>query len=288
MVSETDTDWQENVHADRWGELVSAPTHLPFEVSGDLMPWLTQVQVSKGMKVWYDYMASLNTIVYIDEDKSEYRLIDYDSLYVATCPRCEEDLQCGIQKSTDGKEWIIPLNGFHIFERVYHEPKSKFDIHIRRRVNNKMGIAKYVATNNAMYENGEESDHVVLEPGDKVQFGTVPCVMIEDEAHCKFDGGRMYRRAQARNIDLVYRGEELILPKGRILIERIKDEVIRPSGIILLKEKVKIHRGTVVLSAIDGVEVGQTVTYPIKGGVPLEYKGTEHRVLREGQVLYIE
>lgn len=289
VISEMDTDWAENVHVDRWGELISAPTHLPFEIGGDLMPWQTRVQVSKGMKVWYDYMASLNTVVYVDEDKSEYRLIDYDCLYVATVPRCEEEDFWFSQKSTDGKEWIIPLNGFHIFERIFHEPKSKFDIHITRKVNNKEAIVRYVAVNNKAYETDSEEDHIELEPGDRVTFGTVPAVMLEDEAHCKFDGARMYRRAQARNIDLVWRGDDLILPKGRILIKRIPDEMVRPSGVILLREKVKNHRGTVVLSSIEGVEVGQTVIYPIKGGVPMDYKGEDgHRILRDVQILYIE
>lgn len=254
------------------------------------MPWLTRVQVAKGMKIWYDYMASLNTIVYVDEDESEYRLIDYDSLYVATVPRCEEEDFWFSQKSTDGKEWIIPLNGFHIFERVYHEPKSKFDIHITKRVNNREAIVKYVAVNNRAYETGEEEDHVELEPGDRVVFGVVPCVMLEDEMHCHFDSGRMYRRAQARNIDLVWRGDELVLPKGRILIKKIKDERVLPSGIILLRDNVKNHRGEVVISSIEGVNVGQEVTYPLKGGVPLEYKDKEgeHRILRSNQVLYVD
>ena len=162
-------------------------------------------------------------IVYIDEDKSEYRLIDYDSLYVATVPRNPDLDGCGFQKSIDGKEWIIPLNGFHLFDRVYHKPKSKFDIHITKRVNNKEAVVKYVAVNNKAYETGAEEDHVQLEPGDRVVFSVAPCVMLEDEAHCHFDSGRMYRRAQARNVDLVYRGDELILPKGRILIKKLKD-----------------------------------------------------------------
>ncbi len=289
MISESETDWSPEVHVDRWGELISSPTHLPFKISGDLMPWLTRVQASKGMKIWYDYLSSLNTIVYIDEEDSEYRLIDYDCLYVATAPRDFYHYDWILQKSTDGKEWIFPLNGFHIFDRIYHEPKSKFDIHLNRKVNNREATVKYVAVNNEAYETGEETDHVVLEPGDRVIFGTVPPVMLEDELHCHFDGGRMYRRAQARNIDLVYRGDKLILPKGRILIKKIRDEEKLDSGIILLKPNVKNHRGTVVLSSIEGVSEGQTVTYPIKGGVPLEYKEEgEHRILREGQVLFIK
>lgn len=289
MISETETDWNEGAHVDRWGELISAPTHLPFEIGADLMPWLTKVQVAKGMKVWYDYMASLNTIVYIDEDESEYRLIDYDCLYVATCPRGSETKKCGIQKSTDGREYIIPLNGFHIFERIYHEPKSKFDIHITKKVNNREAIVKYVATNNEAYETGAEEDHVRLEPGDRVVFCVIPSVMLESEEHCHFDGGRMYRRAQARNIDLVWRDGKLILPKGRILIKKLRDEIELESGVILLKPNVRNHMGVVVVSSIEGVEVGQTVTYPLKGGVPLEYpEEGEHRILREGQTLYID
>ena len=284
-----DQDYSPDVHADRWGELISAPTHLPFGIGRDLMPWLTHIQISKGMKIWYDFLASLNTIVYIDEDESEYRLINYDDLYVATCPRSVDEPDCGLQKSSNGKEFVVPLNGFSLFSRIYHEPKSKFDIHITRKVNNKEATVVYVAVNNEAYETGAEHDHIQLEPGDRVAFGTVPAVMLESEMHCKFDGGRMYRRAQARNIDLVWRGDELILPKGRILIKKLKDEDVLESGIILLKPNVRNHRGVVVLSSIEGVKAGQIVTYPIKGGVPLEYgEEGEHRILREAQVLYVE
>ena len=167
-ISEMDADWNVSAHRNRTGVVMAVPKDpLPFKVGGDLSPRKTTVQISVGMTVWFDFM---DTETYEDEDGVEYKLVEYSSIYVATVPRCEEEDFWFSQKSTDGKEWIIPLNGFHIFDRVFHEPKSKFDIHITRRVNNKEAIFKYVAVNNAAYETGEEEDHVTLEPGDRVQF----------------------------------------------------------------------------------------------------------------------
>jgi co-chaperonin GroES (HSP10) len=241
------------------------------------------------MLVWYDFLASANCQEFVDEEGSEYKLIDYENLYVATIPYCKSYFgKYPLQLSTDKKEYVLPLNGFHIFERVYGEKINKFDIHSEKRVEKRLGIVKYVATNNWAYENGTEHDHVVLKQGDKVRFSTVPEVMLEDDAHCHFDGGRMYRRAQARNIDLVWRGDELILPKGKILISQIPDEEITPGGIILLKSQVKNHTGEVIISSSEQVEVGQEIYYIKGSGEKIEHEGKEVRVLNEGQILYVK
>lgn len=287
-ISEMETDWSPATHRNRTGTVMAVPKDpLPFKVGGDLSPWKTTVQISVGMTVWFDFM---NMDTYEDDEGAEYKLVNYCDIYVATAPVDHAHGVRSIQKSVDGKEWVIPLNGYSLFERVYKKRRGRFDIFESEKVDRSKGIVKYVAKRNEAYESGVEDDHVDLQVGDNVQFSVVPEVMLEDPAHLRFDSGRMYRRAQARNIDLVWRGDELVLPKGRILIKKIKDERVLPSGIILLRDNVKNHRGEVVISSIEGVNVGQEVTYPLKGGVPLEYKEEpgEHRILRSNQVLYVD
>ena len=282
-----DTDYAPAAHADRLGEVIAVPKGmLPFSIKGDIMPWETVVEISPGMIVWYDYLANLNADGFIDEEGYEYKVIDYDNLYVATVPRDEEGDPEGLQVGETGMEYIIPLNGFHLFERVLHEKKHRFDI-TENKVDPRYGIVKYVARNNTAYENGTSVDHFDLQVGDKVMFGNVPEVMLEDDLHCHFDGGRMYRRSQSRNIELVWRGDKLILPKGSILIKRKPDEEISKGGIILLKANVKNHTGEVVLSSNDQVPIGSEILY-IKGtGWEIDYQGEKHRVLTNNQILYV-
>lgn len=274
-----DTDWNPNVHAQRWGEIVKVPhSPLPFEVNvpgqppADKMPWATDMDAVIGDIVFYDYLQSLNTQVYTDEEGSEYRLIDYENLYVSVSP--------------DKK--ITPLNGYHLFELVYHKKINSFDHFSEKKINNKLGIVKYLAKNNKRYDNADEEDHVELQVGDKVQFGSVPAVMLEDKAHCVFDGGRMYRRSQARNIDLVWRGEELIPPSGRCLLKRIWDEKRTPAGIWLPRPNVKTHTGEIVVSSVDEIPVKSRVKYVMNAGRLLDYKGEQHRVVSDKHILYIE
>ena len=286
-IADTETDWQRAVHSDRTGVVVKVPRgRLPFKRGGDLMPWKCNMELGCGMTVIYDFLEGENSLRYVDEEGAEYRLIPYDSIYLATFPVSVEP-SLAFQKTDDGQNYVIPLNGFHIFEIVYHEAKSKFDIHSETKINQRMGIVKYLAKNNLDYENGEE-DHVQLQVGDKVRFNNVPMVTLEDEAHCHFDGGKMYRRAQARNVDLVWRGDQLILPDGRLLVDRIPDEDKTPGGVILVRHNVKNHRGKVVLSSLPEAKRGRVVKYVSGAGVEMEYREKKVRLMKESEVLYVE
>lgn len=283
-----DTDWQQAAHATRTGIVVKAPKDpLPFKVKSDNMPWRTKVQISEGMTALFDFLEGENCLSYYDEDGYEYKLIDYSNLYVATMPRINGEEIDGLQRSSDGTEWVIPLNGFTLFERVYKEKTSKLDVS-DPKVDRRRGIVRYVAENNLEYESGQESDHIRLKPGDEVVFNSVPEVMLESEEHCHFDGGRMYRRAQARNVDLAWRDGELILPDGRCLVRKFEDEDITPSGIILPKPNVKNHTSEVIISTVQEVSAGKTIKYIKGSGFPIEYKGEKLRLLREEQILYVE
>ena len=275
----TDTDWNENVHVDRWGEVVQIPRDpLPFKrlVQGqppaDKMPWVTSVQIKKGDLVWYDYLNSLNCVTYIDEEKSEYKLIDYENCYVAT----------------DKDANIIPLNGFHLFERIYKEQTGNFDIFEEYKIDRSRGIVKYVAENNEAYELSSDEDPFDLQVGDEVKFGPVPEVMLEDEAHCHFDGGKMYRRAQARNISLVYRDGELILPRRWAMLKQIPNEEVTESGIILPKDEIKNQRGDILLSAIPEVKEGEKVVYIKGAGILYNHEGVQTRIVQDNHILYVE
>lgn len=278
----TDTDWQPAAHSDRTGTILAVPRGpLPFtqKIGVDLMPWETSVEIAPGMKVWFDFLASENVITYIDENGIYHKLLNYDDLYVAVY-----------------KNRIIPLNGFHLFERVYHEKLSDFDHLSGGKINTREGIVKYVAQNNRRYATVGEVDHVVLQVGDRVRFSPVPPVYLEDEAHCSFDGGTMYRRAQARNVDMVWRDGNLILPEGRLLLEQIpeRDHYDLRSHLILpvaYKDKrtdIKTHRGTVLVSSIPEAEVGSEVLYIRGAGSLIDYQDKQARVLKSSEVLYVE
>jgi co-chaperonin GroES (HSP10) len=282
ILKVADTEWNEASHADRWGVVVQCPPSIQFNNG---MPWKTTKQVSVGMKVWYDYLASLNCITYIDEEGVEYKLISYEDLYVASVKA--QPIVVDLQTSEDETEFIIPLNGFHLFETVSHERQGRFDIS-PQRIDTKYGIVKYVAENNEEYETSSEVDHVELRVGDRVRFGSVPPVMLEDEAHCNFDGGRMYRRSQARNVEMVWRDGELILPQGRVMIKQLPNESITPAGIILPKPNAKNHRGNVVLSSNDEVPVGSEITYIKGAGRTIVHNGDGHRILKESEMLYVK
>lgn len=279
----TDTDWQPAVHSDRTGTVIAVPKDpLPFnQIKGqDIMPWKTKVEISPGMKVWFDYLASENCVTYIDETETHYKLINYDDLYVAT-----------INNKSGSR--IVPLNGFHLFEIVYKEKTSEFDTS-DPKINTREGIVKYVAKNNELYTTEGEEDLVNLQTGDRVRFGPVPAVYLEDEAHCTFDGGTMYRRAQARNIDLVWRGDELILPRGKLLIKQIPEKdhyrgnLILPPKYVNKRSDIKNHRGEVLVSSVHEAPPGAVVKYIIGAGALIDYKGDKCRVLKSAEILYVE
>jgi len=286
-IASTDTDWQKAVHSDRTGTVIKVPKDpLPFKVGGDLMPWQTTVEISEGWRVWFDFMASENADTYIDEQEVEYKLIDYDDIFAGVTERFDGE-EFDEQVSTDGKEYVRPLNGFHLFEMVEAERMGKFDISPSRE-DHRYGIVKYVAKNNMAYENGFTEDHLKLKVGDKVRFGQVPCVMLEEETYCTFDGGRMYRRAQVRNVEMLWRDGKLILPKGRVLIDQIPNEEKTPSGIILLKANVKNDIGKVIISSNHQIPTGSLIKYIRGAGRLIDHEGKECRMLTSDHVLYVE
>ena len=252
------------------------------------MPWKTTVEIKVGMKVWFDFM---DMETYEDEEGGEYKLVDYASIYAASftkAPWLTDEEALNLQTSTDGTEYIIPLNGYTLFERVHKKQRGRFDVFETEKVDTKRGIVRYVAKNNRGYEDGETTDHVELEVGDEVQFNTVPEIMLEEKEYCTFDGGRMYRRAQARNIDLVWRNGDLILPKGRVLLKRHWEDKRTKSGIWLPRPNVKTHKGEIIVSSVDEAPVGSFVRYVMNAGRLLDYNGEKHRVVSDKQLLYIE
>ena len=277
-ISPTELDWNPAMHSDRTGLVVAVPSRLPFNVGRDEMPWKTHVQIAVGMTVWFDFLASENCVTYIYEGY-DYKVLDYDNLYVATL-----------------NEKIIPLNGFSLFERVYHKPINKFDKISETQVDETKGIVRYVAEKNEAYESGASEDHIDLQPGDEVLFGRVPCVMLEDEAHCVFDGGKMYRRSQSRNVEMLWRDGELIMPNNRMLVKQIPDDVfykpkldlILPEAYLHRRTDVKCHRAEVILSSLKEVPVGSIVKYIRGGGALMDYKGEAHRILPVETILYVE
>ena len=281
-----DTDFNEAVHSDRMGVVMACPERIPFKEKANKAPWQTEVQIAVGWTVYFDYLAGLNCDIFIDEDGAEYRLINYDDLQVAVLPRLEGEA-FDLQQTKDGKFWVIPLNGYSLFTRVHHKKQGQFDIS-PDIVDQRYGTVSYVAVNNRAYENGMSVDHFDLKVGDLCRFSNVPEVMLEDETYCSFDGGTMYRRSQSRNVEMLWRDGELMLPKNRILISQIDDDIVTKAGILLKRAEVKNHRGTVLVSSHGEIKTGQVVKYMKGSGGKIDHEGKECRILVDNHVLYVE
>jgi len=98
----------------------------------------------------------------------------------------------------------------------------------------------------------------------------------------------MYRRAQARNISLVYRNGELIIPRGRVLLKHVPNEKVTKSGIILPKEEIKNQKGDILLSSVPEIKEGDRVIYIKGAGVKYDHEGVATRIIQEHQILFIE
>jgi len=259
-------------HANRWGEVIVVPESLWYDEDNKSgMQWETEIEVKPGMLVWYDYLTSLNGLTYYDENKTEYKVVPYEYLYVA--------------KEGDR---IIPLNGYVLFERLHLKATSSLDVTTENKIDKDHGIVRYFGSKNKSYSIDVYSDDLDLQDGDLVLFKHQYEVLLEDSLHAQFDGEKMYRRAQRKDIDVVFRGEELILTKGLLLVDAKSMDQKRASGIELIRSYEKTSTGIVLDSRSEVISKGMKVYYQPGSGRKIEHLGNEYRILVESQILYYE
>ena len=289
-ISPTETDWNEANHASRWGEVVAFPHKLRYDPhDGSSLAWDTEVEVYKGMVVWYDYLDSLNCVTYFDEHGSEYKLIEYGNLYVGIIPVGMKTDKIDIRyhtKTEDKSHWVIPLNGYILFKKINKKPMTVTDIYIPDKNDPSKGIVKYISIPNKSYSSGNE-DHIDLEEGDVCIFSHNYEVMLEHPTYAVFDGGRQYKRLQRRNVELVWRDDEIIIPKNRILIRQHPATLVTDYGLKLMRTNKTYNNGTVIISSFKEIKKDDEILFSKGSGRIIEWRGKTYRLLNISNVFGI-
>jgi len=245
MISPTDMDYNPAAHTDRTGTIWKLPPTLRYDNSPFSMPWKTSVQVQEGDKVWFDYLNSQNCVVIENEDGVEYKLIDYENLYLVK--RGEE---------------ITPLNGYCMFSDFVIKASSRFDI-TDGKVDARFGVVEYVAEKNQEYHISVFSDDIEIGAGDKVLFGRrAQRYYLEDPYYMTL--GKMLRPMQRKNIVAVMDGDNIARLKTGVVVVRPIKERVTASGIIVPPMRSdKTHlESDVIMSAHPEVSVGDKVMCP--------------------------
>lgn len=266
LISPTDMDWNPDVHADRYGIVESVPQTLNTK----WMMWKTEVEIRRGDLVWYDYLQSLNSdSLFVDE--VEYKLMDYQFLYVAK--RSKE---------------IIGLNGYCLFEPKKDELKTNSDL-ILIHEGNDIRVAKmiYSGKPNLWYENEWVDDDSIRE-GDLAIFG-MPPVMLEAEYHSLFEGKRQYRVSQRRFVYGYVRDGEIFPMSDCVIVKPDSRKVFTDGGLIIPKpHRKRTNYGEVYKSGGDFLKSGDRIHYHSTSATYIEHDGVEYGLLRMNKIFYKE
>lgn len=264
LISPTDTDWNPDVHADRYGIVES----VPISLNRKKMMWRTTMELQVGDVVWYDYLMSLNSDSFI-VDGVEYKLMDYDYLYVAK-----------------RGEKIICLNGYCLFSPKKDELSTNSDLIIIHDGND-IRLAKmiYSSPPNVEYDN-EWVDDGNIDVGDMCIF-SMPPIMLEAEYHSLFDGKRQYRISQRRYLYGYVRDGELIPAKDCLVIIPDEKKCFDGSNIIIPESlRKRSNYGVVYRSGSDEVNAGDRVHYHYSQATYISHNGVEYGLIRNGHILY--
>lgn len=192
LISPTDTSWNPDIHANRWGRVIKVPKVLKRE-KGHL--WETTCELEKNDLVWWDFMISENADTIVTEYFT-YLLLDYFSLHVA--------------KRGDK---IIILNAYQMFELVPDESSSKLAIKTGR-FDSRYGILKHKGSLNKYLYDGINDDPRI-NVMDKCVF-KLPPILLESEYHAVF--GERLRISQLYNISAFIRDNVLRASVNHIII----------------------------------------------------------------------
>ena len=270
MVSPTDTDYNPAIHSDRYGVVYTVPPSLHFDGTPLVMTWKTEMELKVGDEVWFDFMNSENCVVLECDDGNDYKLIDYENIYVAR----------------DGSD-IIPLNGYCLFSDHHIKAESRFDPR-DGEVDPRFGYVEHLGSFVEEYQSSLFKDSIVLDVGDKVMFGhRAQRYYIEEDRYRSLD--KMYRPVQRRNVAAIMDGDRVAeLAEGMIMVKPKKEKVL-PSGIIVptYRKDIPHFKAEVVKSNNPSVDVGEWVLCPKNS--PLSYKedGVELFLLTQEDIWFV-
>lgn len=263
LISPTDTSWNPDVHAQRWGRVIKVPNILKTQ-KGHL--WETICELEKNDVVWFDPMISENSDTIVTEYFT-YLLLDYFSLHVA--------------KRGDK---IIILNAYQMFDLVPDESSSKLAIKTGR-FDSRLGILKHKGSLNKYLYDGIADDNRV-NVGDKCIF-KMPPIMLESEYHAVF--GERLRISQLYNISAFITNafEHLFATINHLIVEP-EIETMRGGIEIPLPFRKATGIGKIynVHCPGTGLEEGQTVCYFPQSATTITHDNKLYHIFHKDFVKY--
>jgi co-chaperonin GroES (HSP10) len=174
-----------------------------------------------------------------------------------------------------------------LFERVKNKPKTIADIYIQEKNDPRRGRVVYLSRPNKSYLYNQEHDDIDIQVGDICVFSHNYEVMLEHPTYSEFDGGNghKYKRNQRKMIMMAYRGDEIVLPKDKVIVRQKADQLRTSAGLELLKKHEKNKEGFVLESTYSEANKGDEVLYPTGSGVVIECKGEKVRLLDKNHLL---
>jgi co-chaperonin GroES (HSP10) len=270
LISPTDTDYNPAIHSDRHGVVYSVPPSLRFDRTPYGMSWETEMELEVDDEVWFDFMDSENCIVLDCDDGNDYKLIDYENIYVAR----------------RGK-MLIPLNGYCLFSDYHIKATSKFDP-TDGEVDPRYGYVEHLARYNSEYQTQMFSDHIDIDEGDKVMFGhRAKRYYVEEERYMTLD--KMYRPVQRRNVIAVMDEDTVVeLADGVVMVKPHKERVTK-SGIIVPvhRKDVQHFKAEVIMSSHDDVQEGEWVLCPKVSPLRHIQDGEEYYILSPEDIWFV-
>ena len=196
-----DTTFEPEMHTTAKGTIVKVCDKLSFGKEEYKMPWLTDIEVRQGDKVYFSWMAVNNAferdgvILLLDNDVREdgkipmYIIVDYAQLTVAV----------------RGRD-VIPLNGYCLVEPVAERDlpdevksihSSLITEHADSRTSPTWGKVYKTGSPNKAYIPDIFADAEVSE-GDYVTFQKNSDIPLQYDLHADFDGRRTFYKIQRR------------------------------------------------------------------------------------------
>jgi len=220
LTLKLDTSFEVGKHAANKGVVIKVPEKFVYSKTPNIntSDWDTEIEVEEGDLVYFDYLAGIecNQI----ECKGElYYVLPYHTLYVAKRTYvwdCIGGINGEVLLGKDGHEYVweppgewyrtIPLNGYVLLEPVIKEEGYK-DFKFERE-KAKYAIVAYSGSCNKRYRNKQYYDDPAIKAGEKVIYGKVSGLFLEQEEHSSFNGDKRYRIIQRRHLTgIIEKGE---------------------------------------------------------------------------------
>jgi len=190
LTLKLDTSFEVGKHAANKGVVIKVPEKFVYSDKSSLNTgdWDTNIEVKEGDQVWFDYLTGIECNQ-IECKGKLYYVLPYHTLYV-----------------TRRKEEVIPLNGYVLLEPIIKEEGYKDFKFERERA--KYAMVAYSGSCNKRYHNKQYYDDPDIKAGEKVIYGKVSGLFLEQEEHSSFNGNKRYRIIQRRHLTgIIEKGE---------------------------------------------------------------------------------